>query len=569
MTLDNAENEKLEVRRYLAIVWRWLWLIALAALVAAGAAYMISRRTYPTYEASATLLIEGGQRPAGPNYDTVLMSERLAKTYTILLKAKPVLDEAARRLGGALSSAALDRAARVERVLDTQLVRIKVRDDDPVLAARTANTLCQVFIEQNQQRDAQRVAGSLQRLDDEMRTLQDQIASTQAAIDQERAKVAPDPANLARLDTLMGQYRSNYASILQGYDEARAAEATGLGGVSVIELAQPPKTPVLPRTATNTVLAGLLGAAMAMGVAVFVEYLDDTVKSSEDAERSTQLPILASVIHFRPDAVEPVMVSRPASAPAEAFRLLRTNLQLSTLGLGASAVTVLVTSAAQGEGKTTVVANLGAGLAQIGKRVLLVDCDLRRPTLHKHFGLQNATGLTSLLMAGGANLWQAIQKTAVEGLSVLASGPIPPNPAELLDYPQMAALLKQLRSLADYVIVDSPPAAAVADATILAQKVDGVVLVAHSGRTRTEALRATVTALQGARARPLGVVLNQVAAHRAGYYHYYEYPERPAGAKRLKGRLASLLPVSWLGGQARRVSRHRRHNGADGACPGA
>ncbi|MDI7277665.1 MAG: polysaccharide biosynthesis tyrosine autokinase, partial [Anaerolineae bacterium] len=305
-----------------------------------------------------------------------------------------------------------------------------------------------------------------------------------------------------------------------------------------------PTSPALPRTRTNVMLAAVVGAMLAVGVAFLVEYLDDTVKDADDVGRIAALPTFATILRFRQSqepANAPVMATEPSSAVAEAYRILRTNLDFATLAVRNSPATILVTSAQPLEGKTTTLANLGVALAQVGKRVVLVDTDLRRPALHRHFGLPNDFGLTSLLLQRDAEPGDALQATSIEGLYVLTSGPLPSNPAEVLAYAQTGSLLEQLSSVADYVLLDSPPILSVADASILARKADGVVLVAEAGRTRSDVFRRGVEALLAVKANILGVVLNKLSARPGSYYYhyYYYYDEGGDGERTARRRLGA------------------------------
>jgi capsular exopolysaccharide synthesis family protein len=205
-----------------------------------------------------------------------------------------------------------------------------------------------------------------------------------------------------------------------------------------------------------------------------------------------------------------VAVRSPRSPAAEAYRTLRTNLQFSSLDRDVR--TVLVTSGGLGDGKTTVVANLGVALAESGKRVVLVDCDLRRPGLHSLFGLNLSPGLSNALAQETPE--PPLSPTAVPGLSVLTAGDPPPNPAEFVASARMVRLLDRLRESADLVVVDSPPAAMVADAAVLAPSFDGVILVVSAGRTKREAAQRAKQQLDKVGARLLGVVLNNAKLDR-------------------------------------------------------
>jgi succinoglycan biosynthesis transport protein ExoP len=295
------------------------------------------------------------------------------------------------------------------------------------------------------------------------------------------------------------------------------------GSVSVVEVGELPSSPVKPRTALNTALAALAGLAIAIGVALLFEYLDDTVKAAEDLE-TTGLVALGGVARFpRPRTeTESLMVgSQRRTSAAEAYKVLRTNVQFSTLDRPGQ--TLLVTSANPGEGKTTTAANLALAIAQTGKRVVAVDSDLRRPNLHKLFGLTNEGGLTSALLSKEASLDGYVQNTRFENLAVLTSGPLPPNPSELLSSHRLDSVLEALKSQADVIVFDSPPALAVADASILASKVDGTMLVVDSGKTRVEALRRACATLGRSKTKVLGGILNKLSPKGRGYYYYHYY----------------------------------------------
>jgi capsular exopolysaccharide synthesis family protein len=215
---------------------------------------------------------------------------------------------------------------------------------------------------------------------------------------------------------------------------------------------------------------------------------------------------------------ELITVSEPRSPISEAYRTLRTNLDFA--GLDQALETLVVTSAGVGEGKSTTLANLAVVSAQAGRRVILVDADLRRPTLHQTFGLDNETGLTSVMMDESALASPPLQDTKIEGLSVLTSGPLPPNPADLMGSRRMEEVIAALSEQADQMFFDTPPVVAVTDAAVLATKVDGVLLVISAGKTRREYARTAVQRLEQINARLVGTVLTNVQLG-TGFKGYY------------------------------------------------
>lgn len=218
----------------------------------------------------------------------------------------------------------------------------------------------------------------------------------------------------------------------------------------------------------------------------------------------------------------------PKSPAAEAFRTLRTNISFSSLDRPKR--TIMTTSAGPEDGKSTVAANLGVVMAQAGSRVLIIDCDLRKPVQHKQFETDNHRGLTNLLVQD-LEISDVVRSTAVEGLWLLTSGPIPPNPSELLGSHKMKSFLEKAAAQYDTVLVDAPPVIAVTDAAVLAPLMDGVVLVVKSGVTRIDMIKDAKAQLEKANARIIGVVLNEVKMQSEDYRYYYYYKEKDKSSR--------------------------------------
>ena len=309
------------------------------------------------------------------------------------------------------------------------------------------------------------------------------------------------------------------ASSFISSNQANLSNRPGL--VSVVERAEPPAYPISPRKKVNTALGGVLLLAVALGVVLLVEYLDDTVKSPEQATEITGLPTIARIEQFersRTPRDQLQSAHRPRSTVAEAYRAARTNLSYA-IDLGRDRRLVLITSPGPGEGKTTTVANLAVVFGLAGHRVCVVDTNLRRPTLHRLLGLNNQEGLTNLLLAREPELERAIQRTVYTNVAAVTSGPLPPNPSELLGSARMQEVLERLKARFDVVLLDSPPALVVTDASVLATLADGLLIVTRANYTRTQQLRATVEELAQS-GRPIaGIVINRVASRDAYYYY--------------------------------------------------
>lgn len=519
-----------ELKRYGAILWHWIWLIVLGTVLGAGAAYVSSRLTTPVYAASTTLLInEAPSSGKTTDYTSILTSERLARTYSEMMTKTPVMEAVRDALGLDVDPAALARRVSVNLVRDTQLVVLQVENEDPLLAKNLANTIPEEFARKNAALQANRYADSKANLTKEIDTLKEQIAAKQTEINAISAQKTPtSDVELSRLNSELTQLRQSSAFLLQSYENIRLAEAQSTSNIVVVEEAEEPKAPVRPRTLQNTLLGAVVGLLLSMGIIFLIEYLDDRVRTPEQIDKVLKLPVVGLIARMTTGAAkgEPALIAmrEPRSPIVEAFRSLRTNIQFA--GVDQPIRTLLVSSAGPSEGKSTVAANLAVVMAQAGLKVALVDCDLRRPTVHKKFEMTNRAGLTDVMLQDPAQWTSVLQPTGVNNLWVVMSGSLPPNPSELLGSKRMKQFLEHLHKSCDMVIIDAPPLLPVTDALVLSPMTDGVVLVIDYGGTRIgEALQGK-TQLDQSGARLLGVVMNKIPTGRRGYSYYYYYYNR-------------------------------------------
>ncbi len=260
--------------------------------------------------------------------------------------------------------------------------------------------------------------------------------------------------------------------------------------VRVFSNAVPPNGPYAPRKLMNIVLGILLGLMLAAGLIVLIDYIDNTVKSTLDFPELVGGPLLATVRtidRIKSGRSQLFMLDDPKGVPAESIRLLRANIEFASATR--ELVTISLTSPNPGEGKSTISANLAVALAQGGFVTMLIDADLRRPTQHRIFGVANDRGLSTLLAYPEREWDWAARETMVPNLSVIPSGPLPPNPADLLSLDRLRQILQDLRDAVDVIVVDSPPILAVSDPLIIAAHVDGTALVSLGGKTRLDALK--------------------------------------------------------------------------------
>ena len=530
----------MELKQYVAIVWKWLWLIILGTSVAAVSTYMASKRMPPIYRATATVLIGSSVREADPNTQDLYTSQRLADTYREMVRRRPLRMAAANALGLSFIP-----EADASTVGSSQLMDILVEDTSPERAASIANEIVHQLILQSPTTPEKRqeelrlfVEGQVKDLQENIENTQSEIAKVQKALDAETSawEIANRQQQLVALQQKLNSYQTTLGPLLASIQDSNP------NYIEVFEYASIPASPIGPNTTRNVMLATAVGMALAVATAFLLEYLDDTIKTPEDAERAMGTIPLGAINQIEglaqnPDAI--VTARNPKSPGAEAYRMLRTNLQFTSVGTPASSF--VITSSSAGEGKSTTLANLGVAIAQAGKRVILVDTDLRRPSLHKFFGMTNAVGLTTMLLAEELHVEDFLSQSEWPNLRLLASGPRPPNPAELLNQNRMDEIIAQLQEVADVVLFDSPPVLAVADATILAAKLQGVVLVVDTGHTRREICQRAVEALRQVDARILGVVLNKMTRARSGYYYYYYDQEDGTGDRRRRHRKRGIL----------------------------
>ncbi len=325
--------------------------------------------------------------------------------------------------------------------------------------------------------------------------------------------------------------RSLYDGLLQQYKEIGVTGALTTNNVQIIDKADTPTSPSSPRLILNIFLALALGLLVSAVTIAVREFLDDTFVVPEEVEEALGLNVLGVVPLLKKApggaSIAQQVMEDPHSAAAEAYRSLRTTLQFSTSS-GLPKV-LLVVSSQPGEGKSMTSLCLSANFAQLGMRVLLIDADVRKASLHKSLGVDNAIGLSNVL-TGTREAWEVVQENIIEGVTFMASGPLPPNPAELLAGPKFATLLSSASQKFDAVIIDGPPVMGLADAPLLGSIVDGALLIVDSSRTRRRMVQAAVKRLYFARTRLLGVLLNKYDAGKAGHSYGYGYGQDYGGS---------------------------------------
>ncbi len=502
----------MELKGYLQILSRRKWIIVIATIVTLAVVVAGTLSMMPIYQATTTLRVATAHQGSldSVSYNTTY-ADRLMNTYAKVITSSPMLDELRKRLG-----LAKPPAVKVGISANTELMQISVEDPNPVIAAKAANTLADLLLAYVKATENASDITAQQTLDDQMTQALNELMQ---ARNQYNNLVATQPNDLDAIATagsLLKVKEDTYSTLVGLSGRAMATQSLSGTIVSVVEPSAVPESPAQPKKALNIALGFLVGLVGGVGLAFLLENLDATLYTTEQIEKATELNILGKI----PSAK---LIQGPilnGTSPAgEAFRHVRTSLL--NLDHGSSLRTLLITSAEPGEGKSTLAINLAYTLAQTGRKSLLIDCDMRAPTLHKILGLSNDMGLSTVLCCN-AVLPEAVQFAFDTGLWVLPSGPLPSNPAELLGSVEMTHLLKQATEKFDIVILDTPSILAVADGAVIAPKADAAVLVVAQARAKENAVKAACRTLGSTNVKMAGVIVNHTETdHDYRYYAKY------------------------------------------------
>jgi capsular exopolysaccharide synthesis family protein len=330
----------------------------------------------------------------------------------------------------------------------------------------------------------------------------------------------PDKAyKQANLDMELNLSQRAYSTLLDYLSQVGIAEATTLSEIRMVDPAVKPASPISPNKLLNGLLGLFLGLVFGVGLAFIADYVDDTIRTPEDVKEFKPIALLGAVPHFRQEKIPLISAIDPNDPLYESYRRIRNNLKFIDEKPLRS---LLVTCAGPGEGKSTTVVNLGISAAREGKRVLIVDTDLRRPSLHINFDVSNTGGMTDILH-GKISMDDAIKPTQIQGLSIITSGPPPADPGVLIESDQMERLISSLKNQFEFVIMDSAPLLVKSDALILARYVEGTMIVLQSGKTTRHATYELMETLAKANIKPVGFVLNRFSVEKGKYYYHHYY----------------------------------------------
>lgn len=376
----------------------------------------------------------------------------------------------------------------------------------------------------------QDVLSQIAQIEGQLQAAGARVASLQVAANRLQAGQAAFPQQkliLSGLNRELATLQQTYQVLNEKYLTMRIGMEGRLANARIISAANVPEKPVSPNKPRNLILSTLLGLMLALALAALADRLDDRVHSEEDAEIASRLPVLAHIPFIQEKAKQSLINNtQQTSSLLESYRMLRTNIEFAAVGEPIRSI--VITSSQPNEGKSTTSVDLAIVMALDGKKVILVDADLRRPSAHKLLGLSNKFGFTSVV-AGTRELEDALQETTTPNLRVLTSGPTPPNPPEFLNSKAARALLREMRDMADIVIIDTPPGLVMADAQIAASVADAALLVISFREAGKREIARTSELLSQTGTKVLGSVLNKLTDEVSGYYGYYGYKNRYYG----------------------------------------
>jgi capsular exopolysaccharide synthesis family protein len=505
----------MELNKYIFPLRKWWWLVAASTLIAAVFSSLSILRQPTIYQAHTTLMIGTTINNPNPSSNELMLGQQLAAAYADLANRELVRNATKNALG-------LDGLPEyiAQSLPNTQLIEIIVNDIDPARAQRVANELAAQLILMSPTSPQPGDQGRQEFIHHRLNNLEVQIQETEAEI----AKLQEELSTLisaqqinakqdqiSSLQSKLTAMENNYGLLLSNTQQG------AINTLTIIATAELPTNPIGSMKGLTILLAAAAGFLLAAGEAYLLEYLDDSLKTADDVQHLFSAPIIGHIFEQQNGENEEARLSAADDLRhpiAEAFRTLRANLEISEPDRPLK--TILVTSADIGDGKTSVAANLALSIAQTEKAVFLLDFDLRRPNIHEFFGLDNNHGVVDL-MSGRAAIGDVLRLQEERKVAVLTSGGTPPNPTELLSSKKMDQLLSKLAEAADVVIIDGPPFI-VADAKVIAPKVDGVLLVVRPGHTRRSLALGASEQMKLAGAKVIGVVLNRIPLRGADYY---------------------------------------------------
>lgn len=469
----------------------------------------------PLYEANCKLLLtdQSSSSILGDMAAQDMMLQAIGKADPIntqieVIKTRPIINTVISKtkltddMGEPIKTESLQEAIKVQAIRNTNIIQISYKNKDPRLAAKVLNTLANEFIIQNKKINQE-----------EMTTAKFFIKKQ---LEEQKNKVRT--ATVVQDQLVADQI---YATLLEKHEEIKINEAANIASIKLIEPAIVDGEPVWPSKKKLLLLSIIAGFALGFGLALLFEYIDDTPDSIEEIKKLLPYNVLGMISLAKGYKTKLFVTEKPLSGISESFRMIITNLKFKGITDDVSS-NILITSAIPGEGKSTISSNLALSFASAGKKVLLINMDLRRPSFHKIFDQNFQVGLTDYLIKDN-NLKDVTTKNFIENLDIISAGTIPPNPTELIASKRMTELVSELKKQYDIVIYDCPPATIVSETLDLASKMDGVIIATDISSTSIHNIKGLQELISDKHLPVLGTIVNKISATNGGYGYSHGY----------------------------------------------
>jgi len=537
------------IKDYLSPLLKWWWLVIAAPLIAGISAFFFARQLPPVYQARTTMLIGRAIQDPNPSGNEFSLSYQLASEYANMATREPVRNAAKAALG-------LTELPEYTANARGIFLEITVIHTDPKFAQVVANVLAQQLILLSPVNTQAASGTDSQFVQQQLTELQNNIEQTRKDITKKQntlstldsaLEIAKTQAELKALEDKMASIQEIYSNLFASTREA------AFNTLSVFDTAALPTKPIGPQKALIVLLAAVSGLVFAVGAAYFIEFLDDTIKNTDEISRLVDVPAIGYIGEIQ--GYKPTFVAdQPRSPVADAFRGLRTNLEF--MAVDRPMKKLFISSAEASDGKTTIALNLAIVMAQSEKKVILMDADLRSPSIHQYLGISENPGLSDVFLDRVKVKDVLIDWKGTPSFKVIPAGATPPNSAELLGSHKMDQILDELSEMADVVILDGPPGFVV-DAVVLSAKVDGVLLVVNIGETRRGPIRAVVDQFRRVGTNLVGIVLNRIARGSAYYgsYYYSSYYSKEAATRPTNSKTRARKNANLKGLPTRALSR--------------
>ena len=521
----------MDLKNYFSVFQRWGWIVLLCTALAGITSYWYSSQPPEVYQARSRYLV--GSVLDNPNVSSndLRASTQIGQTYDSLVNSRPVLQNVITKLSLNTGPDTLNDQVSGTWIDTTQILTIRANANNPELAANIANAVGDELIALSPSGPGSKQVARRQEGEAQIARLQETIRATQAEIDQltnqvqQTTEATAQRALIIRLD----DRRAQLAAAQRAYSDLfQLLQTSDVNKITLVEPAVAEPTPIAPDIQRNVLAAVIAGLVLGLAAMMLLEFFTDVIHTPEMLRNITGLTYLGGLARHKKlagkDGAQLVTLAAPETLAAESFRVLRTNLQIP--GTDRHLPSLLITSPSRGDGKSDVAANLAVSFARAGKKVILIDANMRRPQLGAMFGLPEKAGLSSLFELRD-RLPEPVAVPAVPGLSVLPAGGSTPNSSEILGSQRMYELLQTCKARADMVIIDSP-SLWYSDTLALAPQVDGVLMVVSSGTTGRETTINAVESLRLVGANIIGTVLNRVKAGPAYQYYPTFAASRPA-----------------------------------------